>query len=331
MQTDDWLNQLPPPDPDGAERVRARLQASRQAPRRRWPLALAATGAVAAVAAAALLTLRETPRTEALDAVQSVHVAWSADVQLDYQGVGVAEGTPADLVVQWQEGIVRAEVAPNQGNRVQVRTTEAVVTVVGTVFAVERSPLGTTTWVDRGQVHVRCADGTEHDVTPDADAVTCLPVRPGALLGRADALIARDAELDIVLDTLARGLDAAVPGSSTEGELLARRLEQEARGGDAASAQGTATAYVAGGHTLRLDTVARTAARLATQDARCDEAAAWLARLDAPPLDDRLGLARCWTDRGDLERAEALLRSARGAGEPLPESWLRWLDAVEAP
>ena len=331
MRTDDWLRQLPPPDPDAPERIWERLEASRQRPAAPWqPLALA-SGATLIAAAAAVLATRAAPRIEPLEAIETQHVAWSADVRLDYQGRGVAEGSEQDLSVQWDDGILRAEVAPERGNRVEVRTKEAVVTVVGTVFAVERGPLGTTTWVDRGEVHVACTDGSEHTVTADTASATCLPTRPGALLGRADALLARDAEPEMVLDTLARGLAVAEPGSPTEGELLARRLEQEARQGELGKVLATGSAYVEAGHTLRIAAIAASATRMAAAAGRCADAAQWLERTSDPLLDDRLALARCWTDAGADTKAIELLRAAEDAGHALPEPWLDWLRATEAP
>jgi len=329
MRTDDWLKQLPPPGDEGVDRVWERLEASRKAPStRRAPLLLAAGITAAALAAGVLLQARSAPQTHTIEAVESQHVAWSAEVGLDVQGRGVAEGTPADLTVAWQEGILRAEVRPDRGNRMRVETEEAVVTVVGTVFTVERTPLGTSAWVDRGQVHVACADGSEHDLTATSGAVTCLPTRPGALLGRADALMERDATPELVLEAIERGLEAVDAGTATEGELLARRVEQRALLGDVDAVLEAATAYVDGGHSLRVDSVARTAARVATEAGRCADAAPW--HEHGLPLADRLALARCWTDAGRDADAAALLRAAREAGEPVPAQWLSWLDAVEA-
>ncbi len=327
MRTDDWLNTLPPPDPEGEARVWKRLQASRSRPARpAWPRLLGGIGVAAAAAAAALVGF-DVPRRELLDDVDGERLSWSDEIRLDIQGEGVAEGSRKDLTVQWRSGTLRAEVAHDRGNHVAVVTEEATVTVVGTVFAVERGPLGTRTWVDRGKVRVECVDGALYDVTAATGAVTCLPTRAGALLGRADALVGMQAEPELVLDTVVRGLGVAEAGSAVEGELLARRVEQEARRDGVDAVAEAARAYVDGGHTLRRDEVVRTAARLAVQAGRCGEGAAWLEEGAAAPLEDRLALARCWAEP-DPGRAAELVRAAVAAGEPVPESWRRWLEEV---
>jgi len=105
-------------------------------------------------------------------------------VALDYQGKGAIRGTAEAPRLEWTSGTVRAEVEPGRGIELQVRTPEATVQVIGTVFEVERGAPGTTVSVARGRVKVECDLGTSA-LLQRGQRHTCLPTTAAGLLGRA--------------------------------------------------------------------------------------------------------------------------------------------------
>jgi ferric-dicitrate binding protein FerR (iron transport regulator) len=329
MEVRDWLRTLPDPDPAAVSRVWSRYRETRKGPRdpspRRWWLA--PVGAALAVAALALWSGRDRPTRIELT---SGTTPFGATVSLTTDGRGAVSGTGRDVTVAWESGDVSVEVEPHTGTRLKVVTDEAVVEVVGTLFSVHRDALGATVGVTRGRVEVSCLDGWHGFLSPDEPAHTCVPVRPGALLGRADALKDRGAAADEILDALDRGLSAASPGSAVEGELLARRIDLRAGLAPTASVLADAERYLAGSDRPRATEVRRTASRLALADGGCPAALRWLEPLEATgTAEDRVVLASCLAD-ADPARARALAAAALRSGEPVDPDWRAWAERFVA-
>lgn len=311
----EWLRALPEPDRAAEERIWRRLRDSRRPRPLRWTVpVLVGAGAVAAIA---WFALRDPPRTVEL---RTAAVDWSGDVHLDVDGHGVATGTRRDVAVAWESGTVRVEVEAHAGNRVAVETEEARIEVTGTVFSVRRDALGVTTTVERGSVAVRCADGWAGALRPEDGPRTCWPVRPAALLGRADALLAAGAPPDEVLATVDRGLAVAEAGSAAEGELLARRVRAGTEANRVGDVLADADRYLASADRGRRVEVLRAASRLAYRERGCAAALPYLAPLEAEgSAEDRVVLAACLPARQD-----ALLRAALASGEPIEPGWRAW-------
>ncbi|MBX2802348.1 MAG: FecR family protein [Myxococcales bacterium] len=284
----------------------------------RWMMPLALVMA----AAVALVTLiPENERSMVLDAPDDAAntLAWSEQVNLTFAGTGSVTGTSKDLVVNWQAGTLRAEVAPNTGTGLSVRTDEGSIDVVGTVFSVRRDALGVTTWVDKGRVAVSCEDGWQGEITPQMGSHTCLPVRPAMLLGRADALVEQAAPASDVLDALNRGMAAAQPGAPVVGELLALRMEVLSDAGRPDEALRDADAYLASEGPRSLE-VRRFAAWLALAERGCASAMPYLERLGPSGMGaDQVLLAECLIT-SEPSRARALLGTALALPD-LDEEW----------
>jgi|GEM_PF-6982809 len=183
------LAELPEP-PSGAEhRVKRRL--ARPAPMRVPWMGL---GLAAAAILAALAVLPGDEGPTVLD--QSLHspavltALDLGDVQLAWQGTGELRGVPEALIVDWEQGVFRADVVPHRGVELVVATPEARVHVKGTAFEVVRDPLGTTVRVDRGVAGLACTDGLSRDVAA-GDGATCV---------RREVAIAPEASTDGLAD-----------------------------------------------------------------------------------------------------------------------------------
>jgi hypothetical protein len=210
-------------------------------------------------------------------------------LQLDYRGSGALDGEGLTWALDWREGSVALKVAKDRGAKVQVKTEEALVEVVGTQFQVDRDALGTSVQVTEGRVRVTCVE--EPPVTIGAgERVECLPLAATDLLGRAVALAERGAPPEQRRATLLRGLER-VQDPSTHAELLRHQLEVQLLEADAAGALKTALAHqaLAG---ARGD-VARLALRLALQQGDCTVAAAQGALLSDLQEDERAALDAC--------------------------------------
>ena len=120
--------------------------------------------------------------------------------------------------------------------------------VVGTVFTVEHSALGTRVGVSRGEVAVTCADMTIHRITADED-VLCLPE---SSLGRVLALIDLHTSPENILTEIRRGL-ASNPVKSVRGELIAIQIEVLSEQERHDEAHAAAWMYIHEGHTARRD------------------------------------------------------------------------------
>lgn len=295
MDVRDHLRKLEEPDPAALDRVWQRFVRTRAEPRRKssgWLLAPVGL----AIAAAAVVWMR-TPapdRTVVLDAeTEAAQHAWSEQIQLDYAGVGEIEGSDRDARIHWRSGTLTASVVPNSGTALTVVTDEARVQVVGTVFSVTRDRLGVTTSVERGKVAVTCTDGYEGHVTPESGPHTCLPTRPGLLLGRADALIDAGADAATRMRTLDLGLELAERDSATASELLVRRMQTRGELGDLEGVLTDAETYLAGPGSRRTE-VLRYASYQALGERRCDRALPHLSELELiGTAQDRVLLAEC--------------------------------------
>ena len=231
--------------------------------------------------------------------------AWGPHVRLETTGRGQLEGQDRDATLRWSAGTVRVEVEPHTQTRFAVTTEEALVQVVGTVFQVRRDVLGSTVGVDRGEVDVRCADGSAHRLTA-GEAHTCPPVTAAGLLGRADAL--QDVgSRDAVAQSLDRGI--ALTEGPILGELLARRMRLHAAEGRIDAALSDAHAYLDADSGRALE-VQRFAGWLALEQRGCAAAVPWLESLHAAaPGVDSVLLAECVAPT-DAERARATLDAA---------------------
>jgi hypothetical protein len=169
-------------------------------------------------------------------------------------------------------------VEPDRGVALQVRTDEAVVSVVGTGFDVTRDALGTSVAVRHGKVRVECHQG-EPTLLGEGESTTCLPVSAAGMLGRARALQERGATLGEQSDTLRLGL-AMGPEGPVGDELRFLQLGVILRQGDNERALRVAEETLAGGDSLRRVETLEAAARLRVVGADCAGAERWLRELE---------------------------------------------------
>lgn len=271
----------PRPTAAMAARVRGRLQERPQ----RWGMPLTAGLALAAAALLAIGVSAWAP-TEASTEVEPQTVALGsgsaelAEVVVRADGVGEAVGAGPDWSMDWTRGALAVEVPPDGRHTVVVRTPEAEVRVVGTVFEVERDALGTAVAVSRGSVEVACTVGDEARLEA-GDSVRCLPATASGLLGRARALADGGEAPDAILDALDRGLalDAEV---GVRGELLAARIGPLVALERSAEALVAAEQYLALGVETRDASVRRAAAALALSLEGCQRALPHLEGLAEP-------------------------------------------------
>ncbi|MEO0601328.1 MAG: FecR domain-containing protein [Myxococcota bacterium] len=238
------------PDPAAVRRVAARLRASR-----RRPLLL---GALTLSAAAGLWAMLATPPTgvapEALDVVLDDAAGHARTltraVEVEARGEGRVGGTVAEPHVDWERGELLVRVDPEAGIHLVVDTPESRVTVLGTVFSVVRTPLGTEVTVERGEVAVACRDtGTEARLGP-GEVAACRPSTAAGLLGRARTLEARGASFDEVVAALSRALELDSP-AVVRGEILAQQIRIFRAAGRRTEALLAAQQYLDEGHTTR--------------------------------------------------------------------------------
>lgn len=216
-----------------------------------WTFAGLGLGAVAAAAAAVFLLTPAppVPLEMQLASAESTEVSLSEHVQLTTLGRGKVGGTTAAPRITWDNGLVDVSVTPKQGIDLQVTTREAHVRVVGTVFAVDRTALGTEVSVTRGRVETTCV-GKEPVMLEGGDRVLCLPVDAAGWLGRARALRAAGSTTEDVVDAVATGLSSSGP-EAVRGELLALRVRVLVDAGRRQDALKTAAQYLEEGHTPR--------------------------------------------------------------------------------
>ncbi len=282
---DPELRLLASPRPSAEARVRARLERARPPTLVRPVLLLAAPLAAAAALFVALAQPAPARQLSAdLSAETPATFALTAEVGLSYTGAGAVSGTERAPVIRWQAGTLRLDIAPDRGIALAVETPEAHVEVVGTVFEVARSTLGTRVDVMRGQVAVRCADDGERRLLSAGGSRTCLPTRAAGLLVRARTLDEAGAPSADVIDALDRGL-ALSPDEPLRSELEALRINALAEAGREAEARDAADRFLARAGGARRDEVTRIAARLALRAEGCT---ATVALLDGIPPEQRV-------------------------------------------
>lgn len=268
--------------PTDLTRLRARVRGAQAQSSRGWLPYLAGTGALAfaAVLAIGSVDTAPAPVTASFDGTStgaSLEVA--PGVAITAAGTGELTGTEQAPRLAWAAGSVEVSVEPGAGLDVQVATDEALVKVVGTVFQVERGPLGTTVGVTRGKVAVSCANGTEHSLTADT-TTTCWPTTATGLLGRAQAQRTGGASVEGVMATVERGL-AAGPDATIRTELAALQVVLLAESGSAGDAIAAATAHLSQPDSGRRAEVARVGAALGYAASGCSGAEPFIADLPA--------------------------------------------------
>lgn len=271
------LKELPTPTLAATHRVKARLR--KPAPSRAWIGGLA-------LAAGALLALGTTQLPQAPEPLaQALASAGQAEItphlSARWTGQGQVSGTEEAPVVDWDKGSLHLELTPEQGVDLHVRTREASVAVLGTVFDVDRDVLGTTVSVTRGKVQVDCAQGGD-PILLAGQSHTCLPVSAAASAARLQALteqtsVERRAEID-------RALGLPDAHGDALGELLALRLELNAQdqAWDAVLHDAQAYLEIGGPRSVEIRTLA---AQLQQRDGDCDGVRALLEGVDK--LSDR--------------------------------------------
>ena len=200
---------------DSQNRVLARLS---EPARRSWRLPVLAGAGLAAAAALAMVLWPPAQLDAQLAGAEWSSLQVSDHINMDFKGRGQLRGDEENASLDWTEGIVRIEVDPNEGVQFTVNTPEAQVSVLGTMFSVERAGEFTTVLVERGRVSVACLGGAMAVYGP-GETASCPVLSAGALLARARSESPLEA-----LATLDEGL-AVEPSAVIEGEIRALRLE----------------------------------------------------------------------------------------------------------
>lgn len=189
----------------------------------------------------------------ALVAERSLHESLTPAVALDYQGRGWVSGVETAPTIRWEQGELAVEVEQDAGVDLHIRTREAWLRVLGTVFSVERNLLGTHVQVTRGWVELRCEGGNAEPVELRAGQQhTCAPTSATGLLGRARLLL-DGGDFAGALNTCEHALERAADGSPEQGELLVLQVELLLEQGHIAPAQQAARRYLELGHTARAE------------------------------------------------------------------------------
>jgi ferric-dicitrate binding protein FerR (iron transport regulator) len=134
-----------------------------------------------------------------------LHLEPVTGLSLDVEGRGRLGGTERAPRVDWQSGVLRVAADGRALRRFTVRTGEALVTVRGTRFVVDRDPLGTHVEVSSGEVSVVCGNADERFLGPGG-SLLCKPTSAAGMLARARALQGLDAPVGPVLDAASAGL-----------------------------------------------------------------------------------------------------------------------------
>lgn len=298
-------------EPGEAEIQRVRRRAMEHISQRRRP----PTWAWIPVAAAAAVTVAwlawpQVPSPQPLASADS----WSqADaqpgVQLAFHGQGQVS---SPSVVAWEQGELKVEVEPERGIEFRVETEEASIRVVGTVFAVERSSLGTSVTVERGEVEVTCQDEATRAVTT-GEAWLCLRSPAAALHWAASHQDGAAAE---VLQVLDRGLARSAPGDPVHDELEVLRIRTLSTAGQSQQAYDGATERLERGATHRDREVRQIAARTALALEGCGAALPHLEVLAADDSGAAMVLLADCVATHQPERARTLLERALTLAPP---------------
>jgi hypothetical protein len=277
------LDRARQPDAQACQRqhqgVHDRLLARARRPRRIAAVVAAAAALAVALAVALGVLQGPAPIRASLVAETSGQAQLGDDVQVVFHGSGQATGEAKDITIHWEQGTLHTAVEPEQGVHLEVRTPEATVSVVGTVFDVARDPLGTAVSVSRGRVAVTCR-GDEPVEIGAAEEHRCYRSAEAAL---QDAL--RSPTAEEALDILQRA--AALEGApAAHREVEAHMVEALRALGRDAEALAVARAYLDAGHPHRRVELLGVASELAFIEGGCELARPLLAELvaedDAP-------------------------------------------------
>ncbi|MFT5586341.1 MAG: hypothetical protein ACI9VR_003938, partial [Cognaticolwellia sp.] len=245
------LKELPKPTFSATHRVRARLR--KPAPSRAWVGGLVLAAGALLVLGSTQLPQDPAPLAQALASAGQAEI--TPDLQATWQGSGRITGTEEAPIVDWDKGSLHLELTPDQGVDLQVRTREASVLVLGTVFDVDRDVLGTTVSVTRGSVQVNCTQGPNPTLNA-GEQHTCLPVSAAASASRLQSL--QDQASQTRRDEIARAMNLDDAEGDVLSELLALRLELNAQDQDWSAVQRDALAYleIGGPRALEIRTLA---------------------------------------------------------------------------
>ncbi len=314
-------------DPGEDEILRVRRRAMERLSQRHRPPVWALIPA-SALALAALAWLAW-PQAQAPQPLASADTWAQADarpgVQLAFHGQGQVS---SPSVVSWEQGELQVEVEPNRGIEFRVETAEASIRVVGTVFSVDRSSLGTSVTVARGEVEVTCQDEPAHAVAA-GEAWLCLR-SPAAALHWADS--DPGAQPAAILQVVERGLARSSQGDPVHDELEVLRIQTLAQSGRQEQALEAAQAHLERGAPHRAEEVRQIAARAAMDTQGCPAAAPHLEVLAADDNGAALVLlADCITDE-EPARAGLLLERALTLSPPAGQAAAvqQRLDAIRA-
>ncbi len=266
-----------------------------------------------AVAAAATVSWLAWPSDTGPQPLASTDSWATADarpgVQLAFHGQGQV-ASPS--VVSWEQGELQVEVEPERGIEFRVETAEATIRVVGTVFSVERSSLGTSVTVERGEVEVTCQDEPTHAVTAGEDWL-CLR-SPAAALHWADSN--QGGSADSILQVVDRGLARSTPGEPVHDELEVLRIQTLADNGRLDRALTEAQLRLDRGAEHRAQEVRQIAARAAMSTGGCTLAMPHLEALAATDSGAALVLLADCVATAEPERARQLLEHALTLSPP---------------
>lgn len=262
-----------------------------------WPAMSLGLAGAALAAFVALRAPEPTPVSLAMSAgaePTAMTASLGEHVSVEYSGVGEASGTSMAPRIRWESGVATFSVTPGQGVDLRVITPEGEVRVLGTIFDVKRSALGTEVSVRRGKVGVTCQDGSAVEITA-GQRHTCLPTTAAGQLGRARALQAASASIDETLQATAAGLAAADLSADTRAELHAVRLELFTTLAKWPEALVEARAYLDTRQDARRPWALQRAAQLSALLEGCSAAQVYLTELEAAGAGDSVAdlRARC--------------------------------------
>lgn len=306
-------------------RVRRRAM-QRLSQRRRPPVWALVPVAAAAIAAAAWLAWPQAQGPLPLASEDS----WSQTdarpgVQLAFHGEGQVS---SPSVVSWERGELKVEVEPHRGIEFRVETDEATIRVVGTVFSVERSSLGTSVTVERGQVEVTCQDEPTRSVSTQQSWL-CLR-SPAAALHWADSQ--KGSAASEILQVVDRGLARSDPTDPVHDELEVLRIQTLARSGQVGLALEAAVARLDRAAPHRAKEVRQIAAKAAMDTLGCPAALPHLEALATEDDGAALVLLADCVGSSDLARARELLERALTLSPPTGQAAgiQQRLEALEA-
>lgn len=281
-------------------RMRARIRSQAAAPQRRWLAMLVPAAGLAVAALAVTMTADPVPApvSASFDSTGAQTVQAGPGVSLTATGTGVLSGTEQAPRLAWSAGSVEVSVEPGAGLDVQVTTDEAQVRVVGTVFTVDRGPLGTTVGVRRGEVSVECVNGPHASIAA-GQTTTCWPTSAVGLLGRAQALRDAGTSTQGVLKTVEQGL-ALGPDPAIHTELSALRVVLLSEGPDPASAMRAAAEHLSRPSAGRRQEIARLGATLGYQLSGCEGASLFISDIPAEEV-AASALSMCQTSGVDVD------------------------------